>query len=326
MVLVSSLRRLLVTGMIVIGLSMGATTAHATSYNSLVVFGDSLSDSGNIFDLFGGVFGPNAPYTEGRFTSNYTDGSAGLVWVEHLAGLMGLPLDNSVAGGTNYAFGGARAVEDVADLVPSLPDQLNFYLSDTGGIADPSALYVVFGGGNDVRDNDAANSASSMAQMIMDLATAGATNFFVPNLPDIGLTPEALAGLAPGGSSAVISAAAAAHNANLAAEIANLEATLGVNIISFDLFGLFNDVISDPAAFGFSNATEACVGVEVGSVDCLDPDSYLFFDGIHPTARIHQLIGELAYEQLTQVPLPAALPLFMAALGLFGIIGRRRAA
>ena len=321
MVLVSSLRRLVVTGLIIVGLSMGAS-ANATSYNSLVVFGDSLSDSGNIFDLFGGAFGPNPPYADSRFTSNFTDGTAGLVWVEYLAASMGLSLDNSIAGGTNYAFGGARAADGAGDLVPSLPDQLGFYFGDTGNTADANSLYVVFGGGNDVRDNDASGSAASIAQVITDLAAAGATDFFVPNLPDIGLTPEALAGDAPGGSSAVISAAAAQHNADLAAQIATLEATLGVNIISFDLFGIFDDVITDPSAFGISNVTDACI-----ETDCLDPDSYLFFDGIHPTATVHQVMGQLAYERLVgvQVPVPAALPLFLSALGFLGL-RRRRAA
>ncbi|MFK8030502.1 MAG: SGNH/GDSL hydrolase family protein [Gammaproteobacteria bacterium] len=316
MVLLSNLRRMCATGLVIIGLGLSASV-HATSYNSMVVFGDSLSDSGNIFDLFGGLFGPEPPYADSRFTSNFTDGTAGLVWVEHMAALMGLPLDNSVAGGTNYAFGGARATENPGDLVPSMPDQLNFYFNDTNNVADPNALYVVFGGGNDVRDNDAANAAASMAQMITDLAAAGATNFFVPSLPDIGLTPEALSGGAPGGTAEEISAASAQHNANLAAEIANLEATLGINIISFDLGGIFTDVIADPGAFGITNTNEACILTE-----CLDPDSYLFFDGIHPTAAVHQVMGQLAFESLTQVPVPAALPLFLAALGVFGV--RRR--
>lgn len=319
MVLVSAVRRFALTALMIATLGLGATS-HASSYNSLVVFGDSLSDSGNIFDLFGGAFGPNPPYAEGRFTSNFSDGSNGLVWVEQMALLMGLPLDNSVAGGTNYAFGGARVGDDPGDLIPSLQDQLGFYLGDSGGTADADALYVVFGGGNDVRDNNAANAAAQIGQIITDLAAAGATNFFVPNLPDIGLTPEALSGGAPGGSSEVISAAAMAHNAALAAEIANLEISLGVNIISFDLFGLFNETIANPGDFGITNTTEACI-----ETDCLDPDAYLFFDGIHPTAAVHATIGQLAFESLVQVPVPAALPLFLTALGFLGVRRRRRA-
>lgn len=317
MVLVSSLRRLAVTALLAVTLGLGAS-AQATSYNSLVVFGDSLSDSGNIFDLFGGVFGPNPPYAEGRFTSNFSDGTAGLVWVEQMASLMGLPLDNSVAGGTNYAFGGARVTDGAGDLIPSLEDQLDFYLGDTGNTADADALYVVFGGGNDVRDNNALEAAATIGSIITELAAAGATNFFVPNLPDIGLTPEALSGGAPGGSSEVISAASLAHNAALAAEIANLEVTLGVNIIAFDLYGIFTETINNPGQFGISNVNEACI-----LTDCLDPDSFLFFDGIHPTAAVHEIIGQLAFESLVQVPVPAALPLFLTALGLLGVRRRR---
>lgn len=305
-----------------------APQAQANSFSELIVFGDSLSDSGNVFDLFGGLFGPSAPYTEGRFTSPYTNGDPGLVWVEHLAGLMGLPLDNSLAmpdGGTNYAFGGAEAINDASQLVPSLPDQRDFYLTDTGGSASASALYLVFGGGNDVRANTAGTEAAeSIGDVITSLYDVGARNFFVPNLPDIGMTPESQAGEAPGSSDpAVISAATVAHNDELAAQIAALQlAFADAAFFTFDIYGLFNAILANPAAFGLTNVSDACAGLDLMTA-CSDPDSFLFFDGIHPTAITHEMMGMLAFEELQAIPVPAALPLLLSALGFLGWRFRR---
>lgn len=283
-----------------------APQSPAASYTSLVVFGDSLSDSGNIFDLFGGALGPNAPFTEGRFTSKYTNGDPGLVWVEHLAAHISVPLDNSIAGGSNYAYGGARAQEGPSQLIPSLPDQLSFYYSDlsvVGATVDQTGLFVVYAGGNDVRDNDASNSGAAIGVVIQSLYDQGARNFLIPNLPDIGLTPESLAGLAPGGLAAVISAATATHNAGVAAQLATLAGLEGINIFDFDLFVLFNDILSDPATFGLTNVNQACAGLEPTNGFCIDPDTYLFFDGIHPTAIVHEMMGQRAYNALNALPI-----------------------
>ena len=189
---------------------------------------------------------------------------------------------------------------------------------------------MVFGGGNDIRDNDVANSASNIASVIAGLAAAGGTNFFVPNLPDIGLTPESLVDGAPGGPGSVISQASMTHNQNLAMELDALEMNLGINIIRFDLFSIFNDILAAPGDYGFANVTQPCwTGGLTGGAGtlCADPDSYLFFDGIHPTAAAHALLGGLALQEVfaSQVPLPAALPLMFAALGMLGLVRRRRA-
>jgi len=94
---------------------------------------------------------PGTPYLLGdpllaRFTN-------GFVWVEQLAQTMGIPLSPSLLGGTNFAFGGAHTgpLPHVPPTgVPTLTDQVTQFLGATGGLADPDALYVVFGGGNDV--------------------------------------------------------------------------------------------------------------------------------------------------------------------------------
>lgn len=289
-------------------------SAHA--FSAMYVFGDSLSDSGNIHSLVGI---PVAPYVDGYFSN-------GPVWVQTLASRLGLPATTpSNLGGNNYAWGGARI--SGAGFPSSLVAQQQTYLGDTGGVADPDALYVVWGGGNDVRNNDDANGPTDIGTIISNLAAAGATNFLVPNLPDIGLTPESLAGLAPGGDAALMTALTLAHNTALATQVADLSAAdPSLNIVLFDVFSIFNMLVADPAAFGFANANAACyeglLGTGGPGAVCANPDEYVFWDGIHPTATAHALLGNMAADLVQVVPIPGAIWLMGSAL--FGLIGLRR--
>jgi len=284
----------------------------------MYVFGDSLSDTGNISYFFGGQI-PQAPYYQGRFSN-------GPIWIDDLAGALGLPVSPSYPGGNNYAWGGAVTGPGGNVLPPyTLIDQANFYLADSGGVADPNALYVVWGGGNDVLDEDSANAPANLGSVISSLAAAGARNFLVPNLPNIGLVPLSL----EDGSSAVKEQLSLEFNSELEQVLAELSATLPVNIRTLDVFGLFNTILGAPGDYGFTNWTEACyqgpLGIGGPGDVCADPDAWVFWDGIHPTAHSHQLLADAALQALSPVPLPAALPLFVGALGALGL-RRRRAA
>ena len=79
--------------------------------------------------------------------------------------------------------------------------------------------------------------------------------------------------------------------------------------IEYDIFSLFNDAVSNPSAYGFTNVTHACL-----LVACSNPDEFLFWDDFHPTTRGHAFI---ASELAAAVPAPASLVLI--CLGLAGI-------
>lgn len=296
--------------------------AAGTDYTDMYVFGDSLSDTGNISAFFAGQI-PQPPYADGRFSN-------GPVWAEGLSDQLGLgPVDPSFTGGDNYAWGGATTGPETGGggLPPySLLDQTSFYLNDAGGIADPNALYVLWGAGNDVRDENSAESATNMGMMIEDLAGAGAVNFLVLNLPNIGLTPESLGN----GTSATKEALSIEFNDELGAITGNLAADLGLDITLLDVFALFNAIVDNPGDFGFSNVSEPCYEGQTGLGGpgdvCADPAAYVFWDGIHPTAAAHAMIGSEAYVALTAVPVPAALPLLLGALGFLGVARRRQIA
>jgi len=291
-------------------------SATAATPTAIYGFGDSLSDTGNV-TVLNGI--PLAPYFPGHFSN-------GPVWIETLASNLGLSAAPALLGGTNFAFGGAATGTPPSIPSPTTPptviEQAGMLLTAAGGILDPGALYVVFGGGNDVRAGNSSFAAGNLSTAITALAGGGATRFLVPNLPDIGLTPEAIAG-----GPAVVAGAtflSVTHNAALVPELAFLRASLGIDIIEFDIFSILNSIVANPAAFGMTNTTDACfsgaTGIGGPGTVCATPESYVFWDGIHPTAAMHEIIGDLA---TAAVPVPAAVWLFGSALGLLGWTRRK---
>jgi phospholipase/lecithinase/hemolysin len=289
-------------------------SAQASAFSALYVFGDSLSDTGNVFAATAGT-NPPPPYFNGRFSN-------GPVWVETLSTNLGLGAVNpSLLGGTNFAWGGATTggTPPPAIAGTSLTQQVAGYLGAVGNVADASGLYVVWGGGNDVRAGNITNSVANITAMITSLATAGATTFLVPNLPNIGLTPDAIAG--PPGTVAGATFLSTTFNSQLAAALPGLASGLGINIISLDVFGFLNNTIANSPGNGYTNTNTRCLDTTIPSV-CANPNEYIFWDGIHPTARAHQDLGNLAS---SVVPVPAAVWLLLSAFATLGGLRRKAA-
>jgi len=259
-------------------------------------------------------------------------------------------LDPNPPAGTNYAVGGARSryhVFDVgADLPPvgqppgaatfypfSLLGQFEQFTADFGGLADPDALYVVWSGSNDLGDalrlGLALGPAAAQARVqealadvtlvLGGLAAAGAESLLVPNLPDLGLVPFV-------NTNPVASAAAtglsAAYNTALGAILDGLLlADPSLTVYTLDIFALVQMMANNPASFGFTNVADPCLqGLYVappptGPVSvCGNPDEYLFWDIIHPTAKTHAI---LAAEMQAAIPEPATI--LLIGLGLVAL-------
>lgn len=328
-----------------IALLVGAATAQAGPYSGLYVFGDSLSDVGNDFLLTGGRVPAPAFYTDGSEVGRFTNG---LNYADHLAAGLGLGLAASaVAGGTDYAYGAARIDKVGAGLPPTalnFAQQVGRYLA--GGAADPSALYVLWIGANDMSDlidaavqaiaagNGAAVPAligtrvgavlNSIAGAVGGLASIGAQHFLIPNLPDLSLTP-AVRAVGNAAFSALVEGTSEAFNQSLAGVLgANTFAVLDIR--SLDVFAAQTEITLDPAAFGFSNVSEACYTGNVqgnGSPGvCNDPDQYMYWDSEHPSAALHARLGQLALE--AALPEPGSGGLLL--VGLMVVAGLRRRA
>jgi phospholipase/lecithinase/hemolysin len=293
----------------------------------IVVFGDSLSDSGNNAIVFGNNrtpvppanpadIIPTFPYASGRYTN-------GPVWVEGLADRRGESLAPSLDGGTNFAFGGARTGSLGPVLSFSVLNQVRSFLALSGDVAPRAATYIVQGGGNDARDIAAGlvspalgvpAFAANMTAAVGELQAAGARNIIVMNVPDIGKTPAALA--SGPAAAAQASELAALMNESLDMALDGLPGPANVQVL--DVFALMNEVFADPAAFGFADTTSMCVLTPA----CLaDPSKFFFWDGIHPSAAAHLLLAEQA--MVLAVPEPGIYAMLIAGLALLGLIRRK---
>ncbi|MHC4179468.1 MAG: SGNH/GDSL hydrolase family protein [Planctomycetota bacterium] len=305
------MRRLLVPIAFCVLLHLGATAALAEPFSQLVVFGDSLSDTGNVYQMTFEAIPQCPPNFDGRFSN-------GPVWVEQLSSGLGLPaVDPSREGGTNNAYGGAETGGGFTSLiVPNLGSQISAYLGGHTLTADE--LIVVWGGANDFLNapsTDPSLPVSNLSDHITTLAGAGGENFLVPNLPPLGKTPRHRGG----GSELLLDDASRQFNGLLADRLDDLETSLQIEIFRLDVFELMQNVMDDPASFGFTNVTQPALDPQTGPRP--DADQYLFWDGIHPTAAAHRMLGDRA---AALVPEPSGLLLAaLAALGLWAY-GRRR--
>jgi outer membrane lipase/esterase len=284
--------------------------------------GDSLTDAG----AFTNLVGP----TNNRFINN-----PGTVWAQNLGSAYGIAvtpgyafnpatLQFSATGGNDYAIGGARVTSTPgvfppsdaisANIVPATA-QITANLAQTGGVANPNALYAVWIGANDVfyqagvvgalgtaaipqAGAAIVTAASDEVAQIARLRAAGARNIVVIALPDMGATPYGT--LDPAGG-ALLTGFSTAYNTALAQGLAAAGIT---QIAYFDPRPLMQDIMARPAAWGITNTTGAACGT-ISSLGCGTaqqlPNSanYLFADvNGHPTAYTHRIIGDWIYGTL----------------------------
>ena len=280
-----------------------ATAASAQSYGRLVVFGDSLSDNGNLYLASGRTQPPSPPYFQGRFSN-------GPVFTEQL-GFAAANFNGPVTGSINFAYGGSRTDNNVA-FPPGMRAQLTTYVG-RGGVFGPNDLVSVLGGANNIFQAIGAFSVlpaagqtnptgfispvltaavADMNFLVNDIAARGAGTILVTNLPRLGITPQ----FRTTPVAALADFAGSTFNSSLQSALVATAATRpNTNIILYDLAKVSDALASNPGRFGLSNVTDACFN---GVTVCANPDSYLYFDGVHPTAAGHRLLATLSADYL----------------------------
>ncbi len=284
-----------------------AQNAHASG--SLYVFGDSLSDNGNLYKL---IAYPPAPYVGGHFSN-------GPVWAEYLPALTGL----AFTPGQDYAYGGAftgdltvngtdYGTSYVSPGLPGITTEIATFTA-AGGHFSAGDVVTLWGGANNyflyagLVEADPSSAATlipaavntTITQLTADtsaLISLGARTLIVPNLPSLGSGPDyntSALGTELG------DAFSNAHNQALPGQMANLHATTGANIIVLNEQQLLANAIANPAAYGFTNVTDACINAPACvSGSTAVQNTYLFWDGVHPTTRAQDFIAQYAARSL----------------------------
>jgi phospholipase/lecithinase/hemolysin len=348
-------------GACVAGAALSVSSANAASFTAEYVFGDSLSDTGNLAELYNelgyhsGNF-PNPPsyhdsFTNGPVAVQLLAQSFGLnanpsLWVTGFKDPYNLFGGPSFVPGTNYAVAGATAALAAVGGPTgiNLPEQVGAYSGFVSDHADPNALYVVMIGGNDVRNaalqgtGDAAVTTGVNTELaaISTLSGEGAKDFLIVNVPNVGIIPEfaqdnpSLAGDATTYSQL--------YDSELASGLATLDPTLaaGTSLREFDLYTYNTDILNSildgtvPYNPPFTNTTDPCFtdtplspAATTGcGTDGANIASYLYWDDIHPTARVQALWAK-GFE--TAVPEPSTWAMMLLGFAGLGYAGYRRA-
>lgn len=327
--------------------TLGISNATAASFGSIsriYAFGDSYSDNGASLSIStkaveAGVPGASIlpPFLQVYDANGRWTNGPGLTAVEVLAKQENLPLTDYAVGGSKSGNGNLSNWLDAYQNT-GLFGQIEQYQAEVNGIADPTALHFIFISTNDLLEKFFNNQPGSVEQLanqtvnnitdgVSKLAALGAKQFFVVNSTDLAAlplfekNPEEAAKFRD------------SINELLPSKLDVLSKQLGVEVALYDHVAISDKIRSTPAAYGFSNINDACQPVysPVGfGSGCSTPDSYYYFDEIHPTRRVHQIIGEdmascLDSQKAMTVPEPSSILALVVGAGVVGL-RRRKAA
>lgn len=278
----------------------GSSTAPTPPlFSSVVVFGASLTDTGNVCPT---AATPNCPpvppYAAGRYSN-------GTLFVETIAARYGASVRPSTAGGSNFAYAGARtgAIPGLTtqSTTPSMVAQVQQFIErpTSGALLNPQTLFVIdattfgnninaglplVGAGTITATQLVTAGVTDVVTIMTRLYAAGARKMLVINTPNVGLTPLVRpAGPAAAGAATQL---AGGFNQGLAGQIPVLvSASPGLTVYSLDAFGIHNAVTANPALAGLSNVTDACTSVPACVSSATVPDTYMYWDTFHPTRQ-----------------------------------------
>jgi phospholipase/lecithinase/hemolysin len=310
-------------------------SAYAFTIDKIVIFGDSLSDNGNMFNLTSGKIPRNPPYYAGHF-------SDGMAWVEYVASALRLNTQDKTEF-ADYAYAKAWG-SDLNDIDPlsffTLSSEIDEYVqyASKHGAQESNHLFSIWIGNNDYLGGDKTLSDDTATTLTVNaiksgietLIADGARHFLILNLTNLGVTPSSVA-LGPDVSGR-LTRLSYLHNSKLSLMLNDLKISHpDIDIIEVNLMAYFEDLLQHPEKYKFKVIDRACYDGDFGNLSdpgkqftatlqhkvqlngkyyaqstthssewsvCSNPDEYIYWDSLHPTAHVHRLLANFVLEEL----------------------------
>lgn len=258
--------------------------------NKVVAFGDSVSDNQNLFNATRWVM----PHQDSWFLGHFSNGK---LWNEYLADSLKLPI---------YDWAVAGAAADEYYVIPGVSEQVDSYLAymqSAPNYVPTNTLFTMMIGGNDlVNYGRTVDSIIARQQVAVEkLITSGARNILLLNVPDLSRAPT----FAQRTDGPAIHAQLIDLNQRLLQlrDAMRAKYGAGLNIQVFDTYSKVEDIFNNPASYGKTNLTESCLVLDNSDTSnyayahdlrpgCTNPDTYVFWDRLHPTTHTHKIIGD----------------------------------
>lgn len=266
--------------------------------NKIIAFGDSITDTQN---LFNGTYW-KMPNLKSFFLGRFSNGK---VWLDYLSETFNLPSYNWSTG--------AAAAKDFKTFIPGIYTQVDSWTSYMDrnfakNYQPENTLFTMLIGANDMKSHERNPGLiiNEQKMALERLIADGGRNILLGNLPDISRSPAVK--MMDVTTRDHIQQQIVEYNKQLATLVTELQEKYKdkkVNIQLFDIYGVFNDILNNKNG-SMKNVEESCLDLPTDAVDnylipknlrsnCTDPDSYVFWDLLHPTTRVHKVLADKAY-------------------------------
>jgi outer membrane lipase/esterase len=274
-----------------------AKALNVNIYSNVIVFGNSVSDNGNVFRLTKQAYPDPKVFYQGRYSN-------GPIWLDQLQSKFHPSVED-------YAYGGATTDDQLVPSisseakipVPSIHNQVMKLYASKQPLENHKtehALHVIEAANNDYIDmagpelNKNTTLINKCVGNVIDsvdnLYKLGARNVLVFGVAAMEQTPYFLSQSKP--VQEAIEKTSTTHNTLLKEKLAEYHKQHpDIKIYYFDFKAYMVNVISNSNKYNLKNTTASCLSSD-RKTQCANPTEYFFWDEFHPTTRGHELLLE----------------------------------